>query len=265
MTRLATLLYTLAAALGCLSVSAVISTAPAQARLDKGVAQAAGNKYSTANIVVLNTYKPIHAMTAGPLQTHLFRASGTSFRYFEKWSFADDKTGKFAYYCWLRITLRGDSSRVKVKLIHNSASCGGIPRADYFPASGTLRYALPYAARAAAAQAKLTKDTARSASNAYSLRAVSDVSNNTGVHNATAAPLKTRLIRKSSNSYRYWERWDFVQDSTNKFSYTCWMYIILRGDSSKVSITLQKNSLRCKGMPQRATFYPGSNLLVPNS
>jgi hypothetical protein len=87
---------------------------------------------------------------------------------------------------------------------------------------------------AADAQARLKQDTAKAATAEYSLQGIMNADATTGSHAATAEPV-----------------------------FSCSDYITLRGDSTKVVITLKRTNNWCPGMFMKATFYPKTGNLVP--
>jgi hypothetical protein len=116
---------------------------------------------------------------------------------------------------------------------------------------------------AADAQARLKQDTAKAATAEYSLQGIMNADATTGSHAATAAPKQSNLRRKSASSFVYTESWDFQKDGTNEPVFSCSDYITLRGDSTKVVITLKRTNNWCPGMFMKATFYPKTGNLVP--
>lgn|GEM_PF-6345528 len=112
---------------------------------------------------------------------------------------------------------------------------------------------------AGVAQAYLKKDVARSAADAYSFTVIEQFNNSGTVHTTTSAAKKTKLLRRSRSSFWYWENWDFAY-SNNEFAYNCWMEVVVKGNSTKVTITLQHNHKPCGGIPY-AIFYPATGEL----
>ena len=112
------------------------------------------------------------------------------------------------------------------------------------------------------AKAKLTKDTAKAAGQAYSNYAISEIGNNTAVRPADSKSAKTRMFKRTNRRWRYLEKWNFVNDLTGKYEFSCWLHLALRGDSIKVYITKVKNANPCGDTARKMTFSPASNRLA---
>jgi hypothetical protein len=106
------------------------------------------------------------------------------------------------------------------------------------------------------AQAYLKKDTAKEARNWYSSVSIAQADDSTPYHNATSSAKKGGLRRRSSNSFKGWEEWDFQKDGTNEPAFSCSVHYTLKGDSSKVTITLQPTNNWCPGFPMKAVYDP---------